>query len=231
MHERWLVVACVVGVGFFVVTYGVAMALYPGGTWFDARTQGHSFWANFLCDLMQTRALNKQPAPLSSTLARLGTYGMILGLAAFYTLLARLESSLTKAGRVSIGAGLSAVLIVCTVPFVPSNLARNAHVTAVIAAFFPGMIATMAGLIICMRVAGVSWLIRIAALTTLIAGACNGFFYIYVYAQHYGFVPVVRSPWLRHSLPIFQRIATLALLVWIAAICLRTISARRASSA
>ena len=38
------------------VATAIAAAQYPGGTWMDLRTQGHSFWGNFLCDVARTPA-------------------------------------------------------------------------------------------------------------------------------------------------------------------------------
>ena len=54
----------------FHLFYGIATALYPGGTWQDHSTVGHSFWHNYLCDVMSATSLNGMPNPGSS-------YGLI----------------------------------------------------------------------------------------------------------------------------------------------------------
>src|SRR4030095_15920305 len=41
----------------------VAAAQYPGGTWMDRSTPGHSFWGNFLCDIARDPALDGRPHP------------------------------------------------------------------------------------------------------------------------------------------------------------------------
>ncbi len=66
MRDRWLVRICLAGTACFVACFGIAIALYPGGTWFNRRAEGHSFWMNFLCDLMQSRALNGEEATVGS---------------------------------------------------------------------------------------------------------------------------------------------------------------------
>jgi hypothetical protein len=39
-------------VGLFLVLWITAMSTYPGWTQFDADSQGHDWWRNFLCDLL-----------------------------------------------------------------------------------------------------------------------------------------------------------------------------------
>lgn len=48
----------VVGMGVFVVLYILAAVNYPGGSWIDTQAPGFSFWHNYLCDLLDYRALN-----------------------------------------------------------------------------------------------------------------------------------------------------------------------------
>jgi len=209
------------------VAYGVAIALYPGGTWFNRQAEGHSFWFNFLCDLMQTRALNGEKARLGSLLARIGTFAILVALASFYTQIARFESPLSWAGRVARGAGLLACVLGGAVPLTPSNLFRNAHIISVVVAFVPSLVATIAALIVCLRAPKVSLWIRAMAILTLGAGGINGLLYAYAYAHAFGLVPRLHSPLLHFSLPVLQRIATIALLVWVVAVCLHTALSQR----
>lgn len=46
------------GMGLFVILYILAALNYPGGTWIDPTAPGFSFWHNYLCDLLDYRALN-----------------------------------------------------------------------------------------------------------------------------------------------------------------------------
>ena len=45
------------------------MAEYPGGTGWDARSNGNDFWLNYLCDLERTVAINGQPNAIGSVMA------------------------------------------------------------------------------------------------------------------------------------------------------------------
>ena len=44
----------------------VGAARYPGGSWVDPRSPGHSVWGNFLCDIARDLAVNGQPEPGSA---------------------------------------------------------------------------------------------------------------------------------------------------------------------
>jgi hypothetical protein len=219
--------ASLAGTATFVVCYGVAIALYPGGTWWNESAEGHSFWRNFLCDLMQSEALNHEPAPVGSLLARLGMAAMLLGMAAFYGQVSRLESSPeTRAGRVARAAGILASLLGLAIPIVTSNLWRLGHLIVVVAAFVPSFVATVAASVICMRARGVSWLVRAAALVTLVTGGLDGFLYLFVYTSpHLGLVPESEEVrmLIALSLPALMRVATISLLIWVVAIARETL--------
>jgi hypothetical protein len=47
-----------IGMALFVVCYVVAAGLYPGGSWNDPGQVGFSWRHNYLCDLLDTRAVN-----------------------------------------------------------------------------------------------------------------------------------------------------------------------------
>ena len=46
--------------GIFVVLYVWAALYYPGGSWVNPDAPGFSFWHNYLCDLLDYKALNGQ---------------------------------------------------------------------------------------------------------------------------------------------------------------------------
>ena len=219
MSEQRLVLGCVTGTVCFLGCVAFAIAHYPGGTWTDPSAPGHSFALNYLCDLMQTRALNGQEATLGSKVARFGTVSMFAALAAFFALVARFESPITRAGRVAQRAGLIACLVGCTVPFAPSDRFREAHLATVLSAFVPALVATIAALIVCKRAPVSRWLRAMAAIT-VVAGATDGVAYAIAYAIAYGYLGVARTvPALNLALPVLQRAATVCLIAWVLAVC------------
>ncbi len=208
----------------FVITLVVAASLYPGGTWADRSTVGHSFFGNYLCDLMQHRALNGEPAELGSLLARIGSVAMFAALASFFLQVARLEETRSLRGRITVRAGLFAALVSCSVPLLTSDRFRTAHVIAVVASFLPAFVATVAGFGICLRSPRSTRLIKGAALVAVIAGGIDGFLYAFAYGA---FAIDLRPPGdvrrlINDLLPLLQRIATLGLLAWVLAMTLRT---------
>ncbi len=228
--DVWLVRICGAGVACFIACYAVAIALYPGGTWWDPEAEGHSLTRNFLCDLMQTEALNGVPAPVGSPLARFGMFAMLVGLVAFYVQVAKFESPVSRAGRIAQGAGLVACVLGLAVPIVTSGLWRLGHIIAVVAAFLPSLIATIAALVVCLRAPGVSWLIRAAGIVTLGAGAVDGFAYLFFYASPVlGLVPesMETRMMITASLPLFQRVATAGIVAWATLVSLHTLWAMR----
>jgi hypothetical protein len=226
MSERRLVGVSLAGTACFVVCYAVAIALYPGGTWWDEDAVGHSFSHNFLCDLMQSQALNGEPAPVGSFLSRIGMAAMLVGLVAFYAQVARLESPISRTGRLAQRAGLVACVLGLAVPIVTSDLSRVGHLVAVVSAFLPSFLATIAAAFVCLRAPGVSLSMRALAVITLSSGGLDGFGYLFVYASPYlGLVPesLETRLFIGASLPFLQRIATLGLLVWVPVTCLHTL--------
>jgi hypothetical protein len=218
--RRWLVALCAASTTCFLACFGFAAASYPGGTWFDRRASGHSLLRNFLCDLMQTRALNGQEAEAGSLAARGGMAVMMVAIGAFFALIAGLAPPGSRAGRVTWRAGLAASVLGCAVPLLPSDLARDAHVIAVVCAFAPALAATLAAFSVCLRSPRVPrWLVALAAFT-LAMGALDGIGYAYAYALHFANVRVAHGRWLNLALPALQRAATFGLLAWIAAVCL-----------
>jgi len=223
--DAWLVRICGAGTAAFITCYAAAIALYPGGTWWDADAEGHSLTRNFLCDLMQTEALNGMPAPIGSPLARFGMFAMLVALASFCAQVAKFESPVSRAGHIAERAGLTGCVLGLAVPIVTSGLWRLGHVVAVVAAFLPSLVAAIAALVVCLRAPGVSWLIRVAGIVTLGAGAVDGFAYLFFYTSPVlGLVPesVQARMMITASLPLFQRVATVSLVTWAMLVSLHT---------
>ncbi|SDS18562.1 hypothetical protein SAMN04515667_1601 [Formosa sp. Hel1_31_208] len=51
----------VIGIGMFVLLYIIAAFKYPGGSWDSIEQSGFSFWNNYLCDLLDSHAVNGAP--------------------------------------------------------------------------------------------------------------------------------------------------------------------------
>jgi hypothetical protein len=184
---------------------------------------GHSFAQNFLCDLMQTQALNGERATVGAPVARVGVAAMFVALAAFFALIARSESPISLAGRVAQRVGGVACALGCVVPLAPSDRFRHAHVAVVLLAFAPALVATVAALVVCLR-ADVSRWVRAAAVVTLASGALDGVAYAIAYAKAYGYLgPVGGWASLNMALPALQRVATLGLIAWVAATCVQSV--------
>src|SRR4051812_39804109 len=99
--RRRLVALCAASTTCFLACFGFAAASYPGGTWTDRRAPGHSLLRNYLCDLMQTRALNGQEAQAGSIAARGGMTVMMVAVGAFFALIAGLAPPGSRAGKVT----------------------------------------------------------------------------------------------------------------------------------
>ncbi|NND15716.1 MAG: hypothetical protein HKN89_05285 [Eudoraea sp.] len=57
VHPARLVLP-VIAMVLFIVFYVIAALNYPGGSWNDTSHVGFSFWNNYLCDLLDTYAIN-----------------------------------------------------------------------------------------------------------------------------------------------------------------------------
>lgn len=221
--RRRLAAIAIGGALLFLIAFAVAAALYPGGTWTNRRAPGHSLLANYLCDLMQERALNGQPAAVGALVIRAGALAMFIAIGAFYLLVARLERPPGRAARLARGVGVSAAAIACTIPFLTSDRSRTAHLVAVVATFLPALVATVAAARVCLRSPQTTPWIRAAALVALVAGSVDGFLYIFAYGAHaLGLPPPLPVRRLVGDLiPVLQRIASVGVIAWVLALAAR----------
>ncbi len=60
VHPARLVLP-VAAMALFILLYIIAALNYPGGSWNDPTHSGFSFWNNYLCDLLDSRAINGFP--------------------------------------------------------------------------------------------------------------------------------------------------------------------------
>ncbi len=223
-RDRRLAAIAIISLLLFVAAFTVAAWLYPGGTWAQRTTLGHSFFGNYLCDLMQPRALNGQPAELGSLFARVGVLALSVAHASFYVQVAKLDDPASGRARLTRRAGLLACAISLAIPLVTADALHTLHVIIVVAAFVPALLATSAALLICMRSPASTRTIRFLALLTLGVAGFNFLLYAFLYIAYWLGVPLSRPTvlFLQDLLPLSQRIAIIGLVAWILALSLRT---------
>jgi hypothetical protein len=135
--SRLLAAALLVLLGAGALASAVAAARYPGGTWMDRSTVGHSFWGNFLCDIARDRALDGRPHP-GAVWGRTAEWVLVLALGLFFWIVPTLvvprrrQATIRLLGTVGT-LGLMAVPITSGVP----------HALALIAGAGPGFTATL----------------------------------------------------------------------------------------
>lgn len=56
--RRFILLIPTLGMGLFLLFYIIAAIKYPGGTWKLPGNTGFSFWNNYLCDLLDNKAIN-----------------------------------------------------------------------------------------------------------------------------------------------------------------------------
>jgi hypothetical protein len=119
------------------VATAVAAAQYPGGTWMDRRTQGHSFWGNFLCDVARTPALDGRPNP-GAPWGRAAEWALVLALCVFFWVAPALVEPPRRRRTIQL-LGVVAALGLALVPVTE----RVAHALALIVGAGPGFAATV----------------------------------------------------------------------------------------
>ncbi|MGH2535813.1 MAG: hypothetical protein ACRDHL_00280 [Candidatus Promineifilaceae bacterium] len=125
------------GVVQFPVLTGLAMLLYPGGTYLDRSAQGYRFFANFFSDLGRTLAHNGQPNTLSMLLFGVALTIAGLALMLFFAALAGMfrrpaSRALATAGTLmGVASGIGYVGVALT----PADLFGPAHSNFVRLAF------------------------------------------------------------------------------------------------
>ena len=132
------VVACLL---IFILSSVTAMLLYPGGTWWEPARRGHSFWDNFLCDLLHNPALNHQSNPVGSRLAAGAMLTYFAGLSVFWSMTGVwLCCRLRLAGLVA-RLGVVGTPLLAAVPLLPSHQYPKLHTVAVVVGSLPALLA------------------------------------------------------------------------------------------
>jgi hypothetical protein len=192
---------------FLAGVLGVALsiAMYPGGTWFDAHTRGFALWDNFMCDMLPAIAVNGEPNP-AHTLAALSMATLALSLAPFFIVLSKFAASRAMAMIIAI-LGCIGALNCALVALAPGDAYPGLHATLIFIAGPPCFVALVLGASQ-LRFAKGSMRERIAVgLACALAVVSLSDFA--VYAHH---MAAHTPPF--HLLPALQKIAMLLLLVW-----------------
>jgi hypothetical protein len=207
---EWGIAAAVV---LFVALELPAMALYPGGTWWDSHTRGARFWENYLCDLEWSVALDGLPNPVGSRLALAATLVLVLGLLPFWWTVPRVAGETRLLGRLVRVLGALNVAGTIAVALMPSERFGSLHGAAVVVAALPGLGAAVLAVALLLRgeppprVAG--------ALGAAMLAASVADFVLYVRTL------IAGGPGPR-ALPAVQKVALLLLLAWMLAVAARS---------
>ncbi|HEX4403792.1 MAG TPA: hypothetical protein VH560_03120 [Polyangia bacterium] len=187
----------------------LAMHRYPGGTEIDRHCVGHSFWLNFLCDLTGEQALNGAPNG-GHVFARAAMMAFAFGMGAFWLILpAEFSGHRVVAAVVRVGGALS-VLGFLSVPIAPGPW----HAVAVFMAAIPGVIAAGVSLYATVRFVD-DRLLMGGAIASLAATVVDSVLYAARVMDDYRSCPP--------SLPVFQRLTLIFVLVWAGTTALRAI--------
>jgi len=123
----------------FSALMGVAIWLYPGGSFLEGAGDGFGFFANALCDLLAPFSPKGQANPgVPFAVAAMLVFSM--GLFPFFWLLPRLFPERPRLGALVRALGLLAASALVFVPLLPSQrFGTPLHAIAIFAAWFPGL--------------------------------------------------------------------------------------------
>ncbi len=200
----WVILTCE---ALFVLTMGRAMSLYPGGTWLDRGTRGHRFWTNFLCDVMQPRALNDADNSRAATWARVAMLCLGMALLAFWHFVPTLFRDAVVLGWVVRVAGTISSLGLAGVIFFPSQNFPSLHGVFVLSAGGVGLGTAVAATVGLVQAGGDARGAGFLGVATLVVG---GFDAVFFAQEHLGHLDT------RLRTTVMQRSANLLALAWMA---------------
>jgi hypothetical protein len=180
-----------------VVTTAIAASVYPGGTWMDRTTAGHSFWGNFLCDVARTPALDGRPNP-GARWGRGAEWSLVFALFVFFWIAPALVPSPRRRRTIRLLGAVAAVGLM----LVPVT-ERVAHAVALVAGAGPGFAAAVL-LILGLRPRPALALLGIAALG--LSALELGLYLVF----REGFFGAPLPP----AVPAVQRLAVIAAMAW-----------------
>ncbi len=194
----------------------VAMSLYPGGTSWDRTIQGHSFWQNFLCDLLQDPALGGGANTRGAELATLGMLFLVAGMVAFIGIVPALLSEAQQMTRQVRLIVTGACLIIAAVPLLPGDRFGALHAAAIFVAGVPVSAALTVLVLALARQTELSRWLRV--LSVALCVVVNLSLVLYAAEVFFGSAPL-------RIVPTLSRLANLSLITWLVGLA-RTARAR-----
>jgi hypothetical protein len=195
--------ATCVALGVFVAALLVACLCYPGGSWTAPAESGFSIIRNFWCDLLRSQAINGADNARAKHLASVGFAALGVGLWPYWWVAASVLPGRRRRWVLQLGTASAACL--AAMALLPSDRFPIAHGVVALCGGAHGMWA--AGVSVATRslVEPRIGLRRAAGALVLVFAASNALLYMYV--------AYLRGPE-TVAQPIAQKLATLALLVW-----------------
>jgi len=197
----------------FVVGFGFATAMYPGGNHFDRAEPGYDFADNYLCDTFRARAYDGRANEIGAEFGQIGMLGLVVAASAM--LLAApstFRDTRPRLARTTQFVATLAFFGMLLVPLTPAHEYGTLHFAAVGVAAIPSLLASYLAAMGVVRVASDDEmhgrLVRMMSLVTL--AACTLHFGQYL-AQIAGVLG--ESPWV----PRTQKVVVSIVLGWIGA--------------
>jgi len=190
-----------------LVLFAFALALaawcYPGGSWTQPDQRGFVLWRNFWCDLVRSQAINGVANGASRRAASVGFAALWFALWCFWPVASSLLSPARRApvrvlGRISTFGLLGMALL-------PSDAQPVVHGIIALVGGGIGMLCVALGCAVRLAGEARTSLRRLSGAATVLFGAGNAALYVYV---AYGAGPETIAQ------PSVQKLATLALLLW-----------------
>lgn len=207
----------------FAFAIGSAIGAYPGGSFFDRDHVGYDFWSNFWCDALRNPALNGAPNGRGARMATIAMWVLGCGLLPFWGVLAKLavppERERRSGMRFAIEAlGIVAMVGLLAVTLLPSNRYPFVHGLLVTSAGPLGLLATALAIV-------KGWSSPTLPRVVSVIGAV-AFALVLVNLVEYAREFWLHAP-LAPELPVLQKVASLAFLVWVVAVSAVGYSGRR----
>jgi hypothetical protein len=203
------------GVGVAVLLLSGAMASYPGGTWCDAGTVGHSFFRNFLCDLTSSVALGGAPNGRGAALGRAAMLSLVVAVVAFFRAAPGLFPAHVVTARLVRAFGLASMIGAAAVTLLPSQRFGDLHAIAVFAA---GALGFIAAVLVALGLARAEPAPRVGAALGGLAIATS-VADMAMYAVHF-----IEREDCAPLLPLVQKVALALVLAWVVVTALKVIT-------
>jgi hypothetical protein len=204
--ERWRGVAALatcIALGVFIAALAVAIASYPGGSWTQPNASGFSLARNFWCDLLRSQGIDGADNAAAKLWASIAFGALGFALWPYWWVAASVLSVRAQKLVTRFGTASAACLAAMTV--FPSDSHRIVHGVVALAGALLGMLAAAVSVSVRAPREPRFSLRRGSGVSALAFAAANAALYVHV--AYLGGPETVAQP-------IVQKLATLALLVW-----------------